>query len=296
MELTKTKFKQTEIGLIPEDWELKLIDNVVKVSTGSKNTQDKISDGRYPFYVRSQTIERINSYSYDCEAVLTVGDGVGTGKVFHYVNQKFELHQRVYIMNEFANNLDGYYFYLFFSNNFYDRVMQMTAKSSVDSVRREMIANMKIPLPPLPEQKAITHVLSDTDNLIQAIEQKLAKKRAIKQGAMQQLLTPKEDWEVKKLGEILSSFQLGGNYPNTEKSTKSPLIKMGNLSRGYLTLKKLEYIPDIVEANKKDKLHRGDVLFNTRNTIDLVGKVAIYNNELPLGYFNWLCFRKLWNK
>src|SRR5690554_5966458 len=186
MELTKTKFKQTELGLIPEDWKLKTINEIVKISTGSKNTQDKIEDGKYPFYVRSQTVERINSYSYDCEAVLTVGDGVGTGKVFHYVNEKFELHQRVYIMNEFNNDLDGYYFYLFFSNNFYGRVMQMTAKSSVDSVRREMIANMKMPLPPLPEQKAIAQVLSDTDTLIQTLAQKLAKKRAIKQGAMQQ--------------------------------------------------------------------------------------------------------------
>lgn len=225
-QLTKTNYKQTEIGLIPEDWDLKSIDDVVKISTGSKNTQDKISDGKYPFYVRSQTIERINSYSYDCEAVLTVGDGVGTGKVFHYVNKKFELHQRVYIMNEFVNDLHGYYFYLFFSNNFYGRVMQMTAKSSVDSVRREMIADMKIPLPPLPEQKAIAQVLSDTDTLIQTITQKLTKKRAIKQGAMQQLLTPKDDWEVKRLGEVCDFLDnlrkpikssdrknIEGNYP-----------------------------------------------------------------------------------
>src|SRR5690606_11619365 len=61
----------------------------------------------------------------------------------------------------------------------------------------------------LPEQKAIAQVLSDTDNLIQAIEQKLTKKRAIKQGAMQQLLTPKKDWAVKKLGEV-STMSSGG--------------------------------------------------------------------------------------
>jgi len=57
-------------------------------------------------------------------------------------------------------------------------------------------------LPPLPEQEAIAEVLSDTDALIGALEKRIAKKRLIKQGAMQTLLTPKDDWEVKKLGEV----------------------------------------------------------------------------------------------
>lgn len=208
-------YKKTEIGVIPEDWDIVPIDKVVKVSTGSKNTQDKLSDGKYPFFVRSQTIERINSFSYDCEAVLTAGDGVGTGKIFHYVNEKFELHQRVYVMNEFSEKLNGYFFYLYFSNNFYGRIMQMTAKSSVDSVRREMIADMQIPLPPLPEQKAIAQVLSDTDHLIQSLEKLIAKKRLIKQGAMQKLLSPKEGWEVKKLGDFLN-YEQPTNYLVTD--------------------------------------------------------------------------------
>jgi type I restriction enzyme S subunit len=100
MEL-RAGYKNTGIGMIPDDWKVEKIDDVLKVSTGSKNTQDKLKDGKYPFFVRSQTIERINSFAYDCEAVLTAGDGVGTGKIFHYVNGKFELHQRVYIMNNF---------------------------------------------------------------------------------------------------------------------------------------------------------------------------------------------------
>ena len=61
--------------------------------TGNKDTQDRVEDGEYPFYVRSPIIERINSYSFEGESVLAVGDGVGTGKVFHYVNGKFNYHQ-----------------------------------------------------------------------------------------------------------------------------------------------------------------------------------------------------------
>ena len=192
-------YKQTDVGLIPDVWEIDIISNLSTITTGAKNTQDRIDNGEFPFFVRSQTVEKINSYSFDGEAVLTAGDGVGTGKIFHYINGKFDFHQRVYRVSHFTKKLDGFYFYLYFSNHFYNRIMQMTAKSSVDSVRMEMIADMPIPLPPLPEQEAIAEVLSDTDALITTLEKRIAKKRNIKQGAMQTLLTPQEDWEVKKL-------------------------------------------------------------------------------------------------
>jgi type I restriction enzyme S subunit len=184
------KFKQTEVGVIPEDWNPDYIENFAHITTGSKNTQDRIKDGAYPFFVRSQIVERINSYSFDGEAVLTAGDGVGTGKVFHYINGKFDVHQRVYRISNFAENVNGYFFYLYFSSHFYSRIVQMTAKSSVDSVRRDMIARMLVPIPPTKaEQTAIAEVLSDMDAEIAALEQRRDKTRALKQGMMQELLT-----------------------------------------------------------------------------------------------------------
>lgn len=211
----KKGYKQTEVGIIPEDWSLEFVGNIADVKTGGKNTQDRVDEGQYPFFVRSQTVERINSYSFDGEAVLTAGDGVGTGKVFHYINAKFDVHQRVYRISNFNENLNGYFFYLYFSNHFYNRIMQMTAKSSVDSVRMEMITKMLIPLPPtLTEQTAIATALSDADALIEALEQLITKKRQIKHGAMQELLTGKKrlpgfsgEWEVRRLGELLDYEQ-----------------------------------------------------------------------------------------
>lgn len=95
-----------------------------------------------------------------------------------------------------------------------------------------------------------------------------------------------EDWEVKELGEIILKTKLGGNYSNTEKDTGLPLIKMGNISRGNINLNKIEYIKDESEINKDDILNYGDVLFNTRNTLELVGKVAIWKNELSIAFYN----------
>ncbi|MDZ7815506.1 MAG: restriction endonuclease subunit S [Planctomycetota bacterium] len=231
MEL-KPGYKQTEIGVLPEDWDVDFIESLAFITTGSKNTQDRIEDGGYPFFVRSQTVERIDSYSFDGEAVLTAGDGVGTGKVFHYINGRFDVHQRVYRISDFKKRLNGYFFYLYFSTNFYNRIMQMTAKSSVDSVRREMIAQMSVPVPRLiEEQNAISDALSDVDALLEGLDRLIAKKRDLKQAAMQQLLTGKtrlpgfeEEWETKRLGGIAniskgtqlhySEANLDGHFPH----------------------------------------------------------------------------------
>jgi type I restriction enzyme, S subunit len=180
---------QTRLPGFKGEWDVARIGEHASIKTGSKNTQDRVADGKYPFFVRSQQIERINTYSYDGEAVLTAGDGVGTGKVFHYIRGRFDVHQRVYMIAEFSDQLHGRYFFYQFSTRFYDRIMSMTAKSSVDSVRMEMIAGMQIPLPSSEEQHAIAAVLSDMDAEIAALEARLAKTSALKQGMMQELLT-----------------------------------------------------------------------------------------------------------
>src|SRR5215207_3302923 len=122
MEL-RPEVRHTDLGEIPRDWNLDYIENFAHITTGSRNTQDRVDDGQHPFFVRSQTVERINSYSFDGEAVLTAGDGVGTGKVFHYINGKCDVYQRVYRISNFSENIDGYYFYLYFSSHFYNRIM-----------------------------------------------------------------------------------------------------------------------------------------------------------------------------
>lgn len=170
-------------------WKEAPVKDLVKIETGSRNTEDKNDDGQYPFFVRSQTVERIDSFHYDCEAVLTAGDGVGTGKVFHYINGKFDAHQRVYVMSQFKQEVLGKYFYYWFSKNFYAEVAKYTAKSSVDSVRRQMIAGMVISLPSAEEQEKIVGVLSDVDTLITDLQKLIRKKKDIRQGTMQMLIT-----------------------------------------------------------------------------------------------------------
>lgn len=170
-----------------DDWVQYKVKEICSISTGKSNTQDRIEDGAYPFYVRSPIIERSNRYLFDEEAVLTVGDGVGTGKVFHYVNGKYDLHQRVYRMFNFCNGVFGKYFYYYFYNHFYDRVMAMTAKTSVDSVRYEMISEMDIQYPSAKEQIAITTLFEQLDNLIILHQRELEKLQNIKKSFLNEM-------------------------------------------------------------------------------------------------------------
>lgn len=172
------------------EWKKKLVKDVCDINTGKSNSQDQVPDGQYPFYIRSATPVKSNRYLYDCEAVITIGDGQ-VGKVFHYVNGKFDLHQRCYMMSNFKD-VHPPYFYYFFSENFYDRVMRLTAKATVDSVRLEMISDMPIFLPSLAEQKKIADYLSSLDYEIQKMTEKRDKYIEEKQGLMQVLLTGKK--------------------------------------------------------------------------------------------------------
>lgn len=282
--------KQTEVGAIPEDWSLDYIENIAHITTGSKNTQDRVEDGQYPFFVRSQTVERINSYSFDGEAVLTAGDGVGTGKVFHYINGRFDVHQRVYRISNFSERINGYYFYLYFSTHFYNRIMQMTAKSSVDSVRRDMIARMLVPLPPTEaEQRAIAAALSDVDALLGGLERLIAKKRDLKQAAMQQLLTGQtrlpgfsEEWEVKQLGKTaILKARIGWQGLTTAEYLDTGdyfLVTGTEFNNGYIDWNSCHYVDESrYRQDKYIQLKKHDVLVTKDGTI---GKVALIT-DLP---------------
>ena len=183
------KFKDSPLGRIPVEWDVATVDQIASVTTGDKDTQDADPSAEYPFFVRSQTIEKISSYSFDGEAVLTAGDGVGTGKVFHYLNGRFDFHQRVYCIHSFTDDMLGYYFFCHFQTHFMARVAQFSAKGSVDSVRRHMIAKMLVPKPGRDEQAQLVNILRSSATTIDDHTAALRKLRHLKTGLMQDLLT-----------------------------------------------------------------------------------------------------------
>ena len=284
-EVVPAGYKRTSAGVLPVDWDVARIDTHATITTGSRNTEDKQDDGEYPFFVRSQEVEFIDTYSYDGEAVLTAGDGVGTGKVFHYIVGRFDVHQRVYRIANFSDQLNGRYFFYVFSTSFYERIMSMTAKSSVDSVRMEMIAGMTIPIPRIEEQRAISEALSDVDGVLKALDALIAKKRAIKQATMQRLLTGRirlpgftGEWQTTSLERIGIFFKGRGIKREDVSSEGYPSVRYGELYTRYE-----DYVSDLQARIPRDVASRsfpirtGDLLFaGSGETADEIGRCAAY--------------------
>ncbi len=139
---------------VPEHWEVRRLKSLAAIGTGGRDTINRKEDGLYPFFVRSQTVERIDTWSFNGEAVLTAGDGVGVGKVFHYANGRFDYHQRVYKFSDFRHIL-GKFFFHYFGSTLRNEVLQGTAKSTVDSLRLPMLQNFPVAIPSQSEQRAI---------------------------------------------------------------------------------------------------------------------------------------------
>ncbi len=161
----------TWIGEIPEHWKIKRTRFLCNIQTGDKDTVNREDDGLYPFYVRSPKVERINTYSFDGEAVLMAGDGVGAGKVFHYANGKFDYHQRVYNLHNFKD-VSGLFFYYYILNKFRYIIEEGAAKNTVDSVRLNMIQDFWMTIPPVSEQQNIVKYI---DGEISKIDAQISK-------------------------------------------------------------------------------------------------------------------------
>ena len=155
------------LGDVPEHWSLRRLRSLASIKTGGQDTINRLDNGKYPFYVRSQTVERIDTWSYDGEAVLTAGDGVGVGKVFHYAKGKFDYHQRVYKFSDFKDVL-GKFFFHYFRTALKNEAFQGTAKSTVDSLRLPMLQNFPITVPPTPEQSVIVQHLEKMNTVMDA--------------------------------------------------------------------------------------------------------------------------------
>ena len=131
------------------------LSSIADIGTGSSNTKDAVENGAYPFYVRSQEPLKKNEFEYDETAIITAGDGVGVGKVFHFVEGKYALHQRAYRIHINTSEVLPKYCYYYMKNAFYDYITLNMYQGSVASIRRPMLNKFKIPIVQIDEQLQI---------------------------------------------------------------------------------------------------------------------------------------------
>lgn len=266
-------FQKTEVGVIPEDWEVKPIGETLHIKHGKSQKDVADTFGKYPILATGGIIGFANKHLYNKPSVLIGRKGTIDKPL--YMNTPFWSVDTLFYSEINKGYSAIYLFYNFCSINWY----AYNEASGVPSLNAKTIENILIPLPPtLAEQTAIANALSDMDALIDAQEKLIHKKRLIKQGAMQELLRPKEGWVEKELGE-LGTFSKGSGIKKEEtQSGNIPCIRYGEIyTRHNFRVKSFfSFISENVAKNAK-MIKYGDILFTgSGETIEDIGKCVSF--------------------
>ena len=147
------------------DFRWRMLCEIADISTGNSNTNEAVEDGKYPFFVRSQEPLRKNDFEYDEAAIITAGDGVGVGKVYHYIEGKYALHQRAYRIHINTPEVVPKYYFHYMKAKFLPYIQKTMFQSSVASIRRPMLNAFPVPVPPLDVQNRIVNVLDNFEKI-----------------------------------------------------------------------------------------------------------------------------------
>ncbi len=307
MEL-RAGYKKTDIGLVPNDWNIVSVGNITKFhKQGYYTTEQYKGDGEY-FLLRGtdmqnpridlSTTPRINANQRDYEAYkVLIGDFlfVRSGAIGRYGIANENTPKSIfgsYLINfRFVQDLDSSFFGYFYQSQLaISQVNAITQGGGNVNINAENIKALRIPLPPTKsEQTAIATALSDADALISSLEKLIDKKRKIKQGVMQRLLTGDKrlpgfsgDWEEKKLGDI-GEFKNGINKGEEDFGFGYPFVNLLDVfGRKKVKSGSLSGLVNssIAERNTYN-LKKGDVLF-IRSSVkpEGVGLTSIIDDDL----------------
>ena len=141
------------------------LEKIAEISTGSSNTNEGLDEGLYPFFVRSQEPLRKNEYEFDETAIITAGDGVGVGKVYHYVEGKYALHQRAYRIHITSPEVLPRFYFHYMRSAFLPYIEKTMYHGSVASIRRPMLNAFPVPIPAIDVQERLIHVLDNFEDI-----------------------------------------------------------------------------------------------------------------------------------
>ena len=155
--------------MCPDGVEFCKLKDVAEIGTGSSDRKNATNNGIYPFYVRSKDVLKINNYEFDEEAIVIPGEG-GIGEIFHLVKGKYALHQRAYRIHLKNKNILIYFLFHYMKSNFKTFINKKAVSATVTSIRKPMIEEFKLPVPPLEVQREIVRILDNFTELEKELE------------------------------------------------------------------------------------------------------------------------------
>lgn len=329
--MKETKFKQTEIGMIPDDWEVKELGELFSIKHGfgfkseffsdENNQKVVVTPGNFkldggfqyqnkPIYYTGVYPEEFELASDDLVITMTDlsknSDTLGNPMLIPKDGFVYLHNQRIGLVKILWSNCNkSFLFRLLCSKDYHHKVVSTAAGSTVKHTSPKRIYDVAVPLPPtIAEQQKIAKALSDVDNVISTLEKLIAKKKNLKQGTMQQLLTGKkrlpgfakssdfkqteigeipEDWEVVNISRMCTiKARIGWQGLKSDEylDTGDYLLITGtDFDNGFINWKNCSYVTEWrFKQDKNIQIKKGDVLITKDGTI---GKVA-FLNEVPM--------------
>lgn len=298
----KSGHKPAAIGSIPTDWEVVKFEDAIlrkRIKIGKVKQQEYKKVGKYPVIDQSQnfiagyTDEENKLYQGDLPVII-FGDHT---RVFKYVDIPFVAGAdgvKVILPDKVKCHPSFLYYAL----------LNVKIKSRGYNRHYPILREKKIPIPPLPEQQKIAKVLSVIQEAIEQQDKIIEATRKLKKSLMHNLFTEGLDgeeqketeigrvpksWEVVGLGEdnILTSTQYGLSLRGSTEG-KYPILRMSNLTNGYVNPSDLQFVNVDETTFCKFRLERGDILFNRTNSVELVGKTSIFNLDGEFVFASYL--------
>lgn len=299
--MKETKFKNTEIGRIPEEWETLYIHQITEISTGAtpstnineyweNGTIRWMSSGELNNKIIYDVNGRITQKGYDntgthmlpknCVLIGLAGQGKTRGTAAY---NKVELCTNQSIAAILPNSKYESKYLYFYIDSLYDKLRLLSAgDGGRGGLNKQILQNLEIAMPPLNEQHRIASALTSIDNLISSLGKLTEKKNNIKQGTMQQLLTGKtrlkgftKPWVYRKISEIATTSS--GGTP----SRSIPSYYYGDIKWFTTTELKDNYLYDSVEHITREALSNSSAKMFSANTILMamygatIGKLGI---------------------
>ena len=267
-----------------DDWEQRKLKDIYKFQYGEYNNNPD-NGGIYPIYGANGIIGGYTRYNTENSVIIGhMGEYAGSvlwgnGKVFVTYNGTISEPK-----DQSFNSKFGYYML------FQKEINKICAGSGLPFLSYEQLNKIDVSYPNLiKEQEDISSLLTNIDNLITLHQHKCDKLIELKKSLLGKMfpqnnsIIPEirfkgftDDWEQRKLSDNLKNIQTGTNLLGSVDNLGTPLLKMGNIQRGYFTTDKLEFLKDYSSIEKENIANFGDFFFNTRNTLELVGKGATW--------------------
>ena len=274
-----------------DDWEQRKLGDVVEfLDTLRKPLEGaKRISGPYPYYGASGIVDYVNGYLFDKELVLLSEDGANITDrnypVCFLASGKYWVNNHAHVLKTKDGNENN-----FICNSLERKdYKQYNSGMAMPKLNQEVCKGIPISCPTYDEQKQIGDYFRNLDHLITLHQRKCDETKKLKKFMLQKMFPKKDakkpeirfagftdDWEQRKLGDDLVSIHTGTNLLGSITNTGMPLIKMGNIQRGYFDTLKVEFLAENEQPDKADIANYGDFFFNTRNTLELVGKGATW--------------------